>query len=267
MVILFWAKKTFFKFMELGLGLRTCFPLETKDPIFVNFKLSPEEQARVQKSLPAGIRMEPVRFLEGDTEASYWISYNLYQLKYPKPELAHIRKGRCEINTFVTDAKGRKGIYVFSGSPYVSREQSFSVFGWICDMAERAVIAIYGCGQLIALEYGLGDRELRADFREGANQFTLTQDVTTSKVRSGLQLSQDYWRFNDISFFRSGRSIDYVQVNSAFYLARLDETDPDKLAKWDFSSPFFPPEQRRRPDQILIHRGEIAYLVNALNPA
>jgi hypothetical protein len=129
------------------------------------------------------------------------------------------------------------------------------------------VIAIYGCGRLIPLEYGLGETELRAEFSEGANQFTLIQDVAAAKLRDDLQLSEDYWRYNDISFFRNGRSIDYVQVNSAFYLARLDETDPRNIKDWKFSSPFFPKEAQRKPDQILVHRGEIAYLVNALNPS
>src|SRR4051812_37198116 len=99
----FFLKKILFKFMELGLGLRTCFSLETKDPIFVNFRLSPAEADRVRKSLPAGFKLCPIRFGQSDSEAHYWISYNLYELKYPKPELQHIRKARCEINTFVED--------------------------------------------------------------------------------------------------------------------------------------------------------------------
>ncbi|MFM8315789.1 MAG: hypothetical protein ACKOA8_16030, partial [Deltaproteobacteria bacterium] len=101
---MFFLKKLLFKFMELGLGLRTCFSLETKDPIFVNFKLSPDEIEKVKKSLPMGFVLKPIRFCESDEIPEYWISYNFYQLKYPKPELASIKKARLEINTFVEDS-------------------------------------------------------------------------------------------------------------------------------------------------------------------
>ena len=107
--------------MELGLGLKTYFSLETKDPIFINFKLIAEEARAVQKHLPPGFKLQKIRFTERDLSAEYWISYNLYYIKYPKKELAGIRRVRCEINTFVRDASGRKGVLVFCGSPLVSR--------------------------------------------------------------------------------------------------------------------------------------------------
>src|SRR5258705_9918464 len=146
--MLFYLKKLIFKFLELGLGLRTCFSLETKNPIFLNFKLKPEEVKRVQDTLPRGWELQKIRFAQSDEAADYWISYNLYAIKYPKSELQHIKKVRCEINTFVTDPAGRRGVFVFSGSPYVSKQTKFDPVGVVCDMAERLVLFFYGFGKL-----------------------------------------------------------------------------------------------------------------------
>ena len=63
---MFFLKKVIFKLMELGLGLRTCFSLETKDPIFVNFKLSPAEIESVKALLPPGFVLKPIRFTEDE---------------------------------------------------------------------------------------------------------------------------------------------------------------------------------------------------------
>lgn len=251
----FILKKLLFKFMELGLGLRTCFSLETKDPIFVNFRLSEAEAEKVRRHLPSGFRLEKIRFCQTDESPEYWISYNLYELKYPKKELQHIHKVRCEINTFVTDPAGRKGVYVFCGSPYVSREERPSFFGMVCDFAERLVVFIYGCGRLTRLKYRLEKESLSIELHEGENRLNLQGTVRGGEER----LSDDYWRFNDISFFNDGKSFDLVNVNSAFFSAKFQEVSPGDAK---VEGPFF----HRAPDCIYVHRGEIAYIVNSMNP-
>lgn len=255
--MLFLLKKLVFKFMELGLGLRTCFSLETRNPIFLNFRLSDEEARAVQASLPKGFTLEKIRFCDGDENAAHWVSYNLYEIAYPKKELSHIRKARCEINTFVRDAAGRPGIYVFSGSPYVSREARFSLIGRICDLAERAVIWIYGCGKLVPLVYDLGEREIRIALEQGPNRLQWKQTLADGEATE--RLSDDYHRFNDISFFNEGRTFDLVSVNSAFHRARFCRLD--SVTGCELNGPFF----RRAPDFVYFHRGEIAYSVTAMN--
>lgn len=257
----FFLKKVLFKFMELGLGLRTCFSLETRDPIFVNFKLTPEEADRVRQALPMGFKLCPIRFAQSDGEPNYWISYNLYELKYPKKELQRIRKARCEINTFVEDRLGRKGIYVFSGSPFVSEEKSWSVVGVICDFAERLVTFIYGCGKLIPLRYDVTADSVGIHFTQGDNHLRL--DAGTAGLECTEALSSDYWRFNDISFFNQGKSFDLVNVGNSFYAARFQKIEGGDIDGATAISPFFGAE--RRPDVVYLHRGEIAYLVNSLN--
>lgn len=256
---MFLIKKLLFKFMELGLGLRTCFSLETRNPIFLNFRLSDEEARKVQASLPAGFTLRKIRFCQSDDEAAYWISYNLYEIAYPKPELRHIRKARCEINTFVTDTKGRAGVYVFSGSPYVSREMRPSVMGKICDLAERAVIWIYGCGKLIPLTYELTADRLHIALDQGPNRLQLDQPLRDDKADE--RLSGDYARFNDISFFNEGRTFDLVNVNSAFHEARFHRLEGSHLKNIQMKGPFF----ARSPEVVYFHRGEIAYSVTAMN--
>ncbi len=259
---MFWLKKIIFKFMELGLGLRTCFSLETKDPIFLNFRLTDEEAERVRRDLPPGFTLRAVRFVESDETPSYWISYNLYELKYPRKEMSHIKKGRCEINTFVEDATGRPGILVFSGSPYVSREPRLHVWGVICDLAERMVTFIYGCGGLIPLTYRLAPDRLIVNFAEGGNVFRLEQPLERADAEA--RLSTDYWRFNDISFFNGGKTYDVVNVGNSFFAARFESADPARAANFEFRSPYL---KNRRPDAIYFHRGEIAYTVTSLNLA
>lgn len=255
---MFLLKKLLFKFMELGLGLRTCFSLETKDPIFVNFKLSAEEAARVADSLPPGFQLRKIRFCQSDAMPEYWISYNLYELKYPKPELQNIKKVRCEINTFVEDAQGRKGVFVFCGSPYVSKEKERSLMGIVCDFAERLVVFIYGCGGLTRLSYALTSDRVAIALQEGPNRISL--DEPLARATDEERLSDDYWLYNDISFFNGGKTYDLVNVNSAFFAAKLT---PLPSLKGIFEGPFF----RRAPDAAYYHRGEIAYVVNSLNPA
>lgn len=252
---MFFLKRLIFKFMELGLGLKTFFALETTDPIFVNFKLSIEEADAVRKRLPSGFTPQKVRFTDEDPAPEYWVSYNLYLIKYPKPELAHIRRARCEINTFVTDAKGRKGILVFSGSPLVSTDEQPSAIGRICELAERMVIFIYGCGKLVPLKYELGRDKLEIAF-EG---FSLRQPLIESKATT--RLSEDYLAFNDISFFNEGKTFDLVNTNSRFTAARFHAIDGSALKDARVEGPFF----KRAPDKVYYHRGDIAYLVDALN--
>lgn len=256
---MFFLKRLFFKFMELGLGLKTFFALETKDPIFVNFRLSAEEAAKVQKSLAPGFELQKVRFADGDPAPEYWISYNLYLIKYPKKELAGIRRARCEINTFVRDPKGRKGILVFSGSPLVSKEERPSLIGRVCELAEHAVIFIYGCGKLVPLAYELSKDSLRIEFDVTGNELSMSLPLKPSEAKT--RLSDDYLAFNDISFFNGGKTFDLVNVNSAFSAARFHVLEGAELGQVRHRGPFF----QRAPDKVYFHRGDIAYLVDALN--
>lgn len=253
---MFFLKKVIFKFMELGLGLRTCFSLETKNPIFVNFKLTPAETEKVKAALPAGYRLCPIRFSDSDLEESFWISYNFYELKYPKPELAKIKKSRLEINTFVEDSVGRKGIFVFCDSPFVSKESKISLIGIVCDFAEWLVTKIYGVGRLISLEFQLNQR-LKVQFKTSGHSLSL--DIPVDEDAS-VKLSSDYLRFNDVSFFNQGKTCDFVNVNSAFYEAKfisISNLENVTICEGHFF--------KRRPDTILVHHGEIAYLVNSMN--
>jgi hypothetical protein len=256
---MFLLKKLLFKFMELGLGLRTCFSLDTRNPIFINFKLTEEELAKVKKQLPAGFRIQPIRFTENESESSYWISYNFYELKYPKPELAAVKKARLEINTFVLDASGRPGVFVFCDSPFVSREMKRSVIGSICDFAEWLVTKIYGVGRIIPLQFSL-DEKVRVNFKTFKHQMEVELPVPELVAGSGEKLSGDYWRYNDISFFNQGKTCDYVNVNSSFFTAEFVAISGNEVAQ-NCVSPVF----NRKPDRILVHRGDISYLVNSMN--
>ena len=258
---MFLLKKLVFKFMELGLGLRTCFSLDTKNPIFVNFKLSAEEASAVQAHLPAGIRLMKLKFCRSDASPEYWMSYNLYEIKYPKKELQAINKVRCEINTFVEDAEGRKGVYVFCDSPYVSKEQKPSVIGFICDLAERLVVFIYGCGKLIPLVYKLSDREVSIELNEGKNRLSLKHALSPPQQEESEQLSEDYWRFNDISFFNGARTYDMVNVSSSFYRAKFHCVEGSALSHFEIEGAFL----QRAPEKVYFHRGEISYIVNSMN--
>ncbi len=258
---MFWLKKLLFKFMELGLGLKTYFSLETKDPIFINFKLSAEEARAVQKHLPPGFKLQKIRFTERDLSAEYWISYNLYYIKYPKKELAGIRRVRCEINTFVRDASGRKGVLVFCGSPLVSRESKPSPMERLCDWAEHLVIFIYGCGKLIPLVYELSDRELKVEFEGKENRFSLHHRLPGDSGNGDDRLSAEYAAYNDISFFNHGKTYDRVHVTSAFSSAKFHALEGGDLDHFSGHGPFF----QRPPDKVLYHRGDIPYLVDALN--
>ena len=256
---MFLLKKLIFKFMELGLGLRPSFSLETRNPIFSNYRLSETEACAVQAALPNGFTLEKICFERGEEIPSFWVSYNLYEIAYPKKELRHIRKSRCEINTFVKDADGRPGIYVFSGSPYVSRETKTSFFGTICDFAERAAIWIYGCGKLITLRYELTCQSLIIDFADGPNLVKLEQPLIKSPAKG--HFSDDYLRFNDISFFNEGKTFDLVNVNSVFFAARFHVLPGEALRGFQMTGPFF----NRKPETVFFHRGDIPYTVIAMN--
>lgn len=254
---MFLIKKMIFKLMEMGLGLRTCFTLETRDPIFLNFRLSEEEAVRVRRELPDGFTLEKIRFFEDETSPEYWVSYNLYHLEYPKKELRAIRKVRCEINTLVRGPDGRPGVYVFCDSPYVSREEKFSPLGAICDLAERTVCFIYGCGKLIRLTYRTTDA-VEVELKEGPNRVSFRHAFKSDGEHA---LSTDYCRYNDISFFNRGKTYDLVNVNSAFLSARFVCADGTALERAEVTSPFF----RRKPDRVGFHRGAIAYSVTSMN--
>ena len=257
--MLLFLKKVLFKLMELSLGLRPLLPLETRNPVFVNFRLSEEEQEAVRRTLPAGFQLMPIRFFAGEDAPAFWVSYNLYAIKYPRPELAGVRKARCEINTFVRDAEGREGVFVFCGSPYVSREEGGSFFGKLCDAAEKLVVLLYGCGRLTSLRYELDDDHLAIALEEHENHVAI--DVALAPAPAEKRLSDDYARFNDVSFFNGGRTFDLVNVNSAFSLARFEKIEDERLAALGVRGPFF----ARSPDGIYIHRGEVSYLVSALH--
>jgi hypothetical protein len=255
---MFGLRKLLFKGLELSMGLRTTFSLETKDPLFANFRLSAAEESLVRAALPAGFTLEPLRFTDADAAAAYWVSYNFYELKYPSKELASVRKARLEINTFVRDAEGRAGVFVFAGSPYVSKEEGASILGKICDAAESLVIWIYGCGRLLPLLYRPSDG-LVARLADGPNH--VEADLAAAGWSGAFRLSDDYWRFNDISFFNGGATHDFVYVSRAFFAARFQLLDAAAAARLRFRSAFFD----RAPDAVYLHRGEIPYLVNALN--
>lgn len=257
--MVFLIKKFFFKLMELGLGLKPCFLLETKNPIFINFKLSKEEQNLVQSALPSGFRLSPIAFTREDREPHYWLSYNLYEIRYPKKELSHIRKVRCEINTFVTDQMGRTGIYVFCGSPLVSRESRWDPISVIVDLAERLVQWIYSVGKLVPLAFELGENTLSVAYESKEHSMQLS--VPLHQSNQLCQLSDDYLRFNDISFFNRGKTFDLVNSNSVFALARFESVPSSELLPFKMRGPFFD----RNPDQVLFYRGAISYLVSALN--
>ncbi len=239
--------------MELGLGLKTYFSLETRDPIFLNFALSREETERVRAALPAGFSLEKIRFTDEDEEARYWVSFNLYHIRYPKPELAGVRRARCEVNTFVTDPKGRRGVYVFS--PLVSKEDKPTFIGRICELAERLVLWIYGSGELLPLVYETGGGRVCIHFEEPNHAMAVNYRQSERAERA---LSTDYQVFNDLSFFNGGKTFDRVNVDSRFGAARFQQLDSDGAK---IRSPFFD----RGPDKIYFHQGDISYLVDALN--
>lgn len=257
---MFFLKRWLFKSMELGLGLQPYFCLETEDPIFVNFQLRDAEVAEIQKSLPKGFSLQKLRFTASDEVAEYWLSYNLYRVRYPNPRLREIEKVRCEINTFVVDPSGRPGIYVFSGSPFVSREKRRSWIGSICDWAERLVICIYGCGRLTSLIYYLGENTLEIELDEERNRVSIRLPLNVPPLPK-KKLSAEYLRFNDLSFFNDGSTYDRVYVNNAFVGAEFQGLSSPQVTGVRCAGPFFD----RAPDWIYFHRGSISYLVGALN--
>lgn len=252
-------KKVLFKLMEMSLGLRPLLPLATRNPVFVNFALDDDERAKVAAALPAGYELRSLRFLASDESPRFWVSYNLYSIGYPRPELAGVKKARCEINTFVVDREGRAGVFVFGGSPYVSVEEGGSFWGKLCDAAERLVVLLYGCGRLTRLRYDLTDERLAIELEEGSNRVSI--DVPTASGAAHERLSDEYARFNDVSFFNEGKTFDLVNVNSSFGAARFSSIDADALAAARVSGSFFD----RAPDAIHYHRGEIDYIVSALH--
>ncbi len=254
-----WLKRFVFKLMELSLGLRPYFALRTRNPIFINFRLTTSERESVERALPDGFTLRPLRFTISDEEPAYWLSYNLYELRYPKKEMANLRKVRCEINTFVTDRTGREGVFVFCGSPFVSQEEKPTAIGRVADWAERLVIFLYGCGRLTSLRYALTEERLVVDLAEAESKLAI--DVPVAAEPGEERLSPDYHRFNDVSFFAGGKTYDLVNVDSAFGRATLQHVDAASLARLSVATPFF----ERAPDHLYIHRGEIGYLVNALH--
>jgi hypothetical protein len=253
-------RKLVFKLLELSLGLRPAFNLATKDPAFVNFRLDAAEADAVRGVLPPGFTLCALRFAASDDEPAFWVSYNLYELRHPKKEMAHIRKVRCEINTFVRDPSGRQGVFVFAGSPLVSAEEARDPIARVADMAERLVMFLYGCGRLVRLRYALGTADLRISFDEVGSKVDL--EVPVPDVESE-RLSDDYHRFNDVSFFAEGRTFDLVSVDSSYVLARFARVDAAAVEAVRVTSPFF----QRAPDAIYVHRGDVSYFVNALHAA
>ena len=257
--MLLFLKTVIFKLMEMSLGLRPLLPLETRNPIFVNFRLDDDERAKVAAALPPGWELCALRFFESEPEPAFWVSYNLYAIRYPRPELAAVKKARCEINTFARDPSGRVGVFVFGGSPYVSREENGNFWGRLCDAAERLVVMLYGCGRLTRLRYELGDDRIVIQLEEGANR--LAVDAPAASADATERLSDEYARFNDVSFFNGGKTFDLVNVNSAFALARFHAVDAGAVADTRVENAFF----ARPPDSIHYHRGDIGYLVSALH--
>jgi hypothetical protein len=81
---MFWLKNALFELLEFGLGLRPYFAFKTRDPAFVNFRLSEAEAEAVRRALPAGFALRPPRLL-ADDEPAYWVGDNFYELRYPRP--------------------------------------------------------------------------------------------------------------------------------------------------------------------------------------
>lgn len=258
--MLLFLKTVIFKLMEMSLGLRPLLPLATRNPVFVNFRLDAVERARVESALPAGFELRPLRFMDGDAEPAFWVSYNLYAIGYPRPELAGVKKARCEINTFVRGPDGREGVFVFCGSPYVSREMEGSFFGKLCDAAEKLVVLLYGCGRLTTLRYEVAADRLAIALAEDRNEVALDLPLA-AEAPAEARLSDDYAGFNDVSFFNGGRTFDLVHIDSAFGRARFQAVDAGALATARIAGPFFD----RSPDAVYLHRGEISYLVSALH--
>ncbi len=254
-------KRLLFKLLELGLGVRPYFSLQTRDPVFVNFRLTAEETDAVRRALPAGFTLRAIRFAASDPEPAFWISYNVYELRYPRPEMARLRKVRCEINTFVRDAGGRDGVFVFCGSPFVSKEERPSAIGRVADLAERLVLFLYGGGGLVRLRYELTDAALRISLGEPEARLEIDVACSPPPVGERARLSEDYYRCNDVSFFDAGRTHDLVSAGSPFLLATLEELELRGASTAFAESPFF----RRPPDRLYVHRGEIGYLVSALH--
>ena len=165
---------------------------------------------------------------------------------------------RCEINTFVRDPAGRQGVFVFAGSPLVSAEETKDPLARIADMAERLVMFLYGCGRLVRLRYALGPADLRAAFDEVGSKLELDVPVPAEETE---RLSDDYHRFNDVSFFAEGRTFDLVTFDSSYVLARFARVEPAALEGVRVTSPFF----ERAPDAIYVHRGDVSYFVSALH--
>lgn len=238
------------------MGLKAYFSLETRNPIFINFRLSSEERLKVEKDLAQGFTLQPIRLLETDPEPYYWLTLNAYNIRYPRPELKSVSKSRLEVNIYVCDAKGRKGIYVVS--PYVSKEMGGSILGKICDLAERLVMGIYGCGNLVPLEYAISNSNIT---------FRIHKDGISADISSGwsggdlVKMSRDYIIHNDISFFNRGRTRDRVLTDSRFSLGRFVSPPREAFEKWSCKTDYF----NRRPDSVFFHIGEISYTVDALN--
>ena len=248
-------KKLVFKLLELTFGLVPVFRLETRDPVFVNFRLTDREAEAIRKALPAGFTLKSLRFTSGDTEPTHWLSYNFYGIGYPNPRLASVRKTRCEINTFVCGPDGRLGIFVFAGSPFVSRSERPSAIERVCDGAERLVMWLYGCGLLTQAACVLESGHLHV--RLDAGNVAMDVDGTVS-LADTIKLSDDYALFNDVSFFNNGQTYDLVTVDSAFMRATLSSVVVSHARVVD-------PFVTRAPDSVFVHRGDIAYVVRALN--
>ena len=253
---MFKLRKLLFKGMELGLGLRTTFSFETRNPLFINFRLNTDEARTVQAKLADGFQLSSVRFMESDPEPAFWLSYNFYELKYPSPRLRRITKVRCEVNTFVEAPGGRCGIYVFN--PFVSKEQTWSPLGAVCDFAERIVMGIYGCGRLVPMRYDLGSESLGLSLVTDGHSLVTESPFTTTKKEP---LSLDYRRFNSFSFFNGAQTYDRVFTDHAFTVAEFERLENLPPGLPLMTTPFF----TRIPDAVYVHHGELTYLVDALN--
>lgn len=259
-----WIRRSLLKLLELGLGLKPYFKLETLNPLFLNFKLQGDELERLRRLLPPGYEPEPLRFMESDDERHHRVSLNVYEVVSPDPRLRRLTRSRLEINAFVRDSEGSRGILVFHDSPFVSRSSCTTFLARRSDAIEQMVIALYGCGSLRDLSYELQERSLGLSLSspsveirtEGASLPILEQD-------EGLLLAADVWRFNDNAIFNGGRTRDFVFVNSSFRVARFQSLPVDLCRQIRVKTKIF----ERSPDEVLWHRGPIDYLVCSLNAA
>ncbi len=250
----FSLKRTTLKFLEImGFGISPYFSLCTQNLIFINFKLTEDEAKLIEQHLPSAIKLKRIRFFSKEEVSHYWLSYHFYDVFYPIKEIKG--KSRCDIITFVEDQKGRKGIYVLDNSPFVSKENGFS----ITEVVERIVMFTYSCGQLIPLKLELTNSQIEIGLVDKKTRIDLKHKLRDCAAINAL--SSDYWEYIDISFLNNAKTYDLVSVNSQFYQAKFSEIKGEEIDEFSIKDPFL----NRNPDFIYYYPGKVSYLLSSLH--